>query len=135
LAYSSHTFASHAPAPESRPPIRVLLAIPSRLERLGWSIVIRNQNDLQLVGDFGSFAGALAFLRRNPADVALIDEALLAPKHCERLREEAARLGCRILLVAKHPLNEEPDYSRYSFASACLLKGISASDLLSAIRG
>jgi hypothetical protein len=70
----------------------------------------------------------------NPADVVLIDEAILTPKRCERLRREAARLSCRFLLVTKHPVADALERSRYSFASDCLLKGLSGSDLLDAIR-
>jgi DNA-binding NarL/FixJ family response regulator len=135
LAYPSHTISNLHPAAESQPPIRVLLAISSRLERLGWSIVVQNQNDLQLIGEFGALDAAFAFLLAHRADVVLIDEALLTPKYCKRLHRESTRLGCRFLLVANHPVDEGLGRSLYSFASDCLLKGLSASDMLAAIRG
>ena len=134
LAYSSHSVPEPDPVVASQLPIRVLLVISSRLERLGWSIVIQNQTDLELVGEFPAFDGALATLLANRADVVLIDEALLTPKRCDLLRRESARLGCRFLLVASYPIDEELGSGRYAFASDCLLKGISAPDLLAALR-
>lgn len=133
-----HSF--HA-APEPDPllapplPIRVLLAISSRLERLGWSIIVQSQNDLQLAGECGTFDSALALMLAHRVDVALFDQSLLSQKHCEQLVRDSARLGCRILLMTSYPIDEDLASGRYSFASDCLLKGVSAEDLLAALRG
>lgn len=114
--------------------VRVILVIRSKLERLGWSIVLETQTDVELLGQFGSVSEALAFLSAHPADVILIDEAALTPKHCEALRSQAVHGGPRFLLVTRHPVDETLEHSRYSFASDCLLKGVSAAELLAAIR-
>jgi DNA-binding NarL/FixJ family response regulator len=125
---------TEAPAAAASP-IRVILVISSRLERLGWSIVVDNQADMELSGQFDSVGKALAFLAAHPVDVALIDEAMLTPKHCEALRKHASQHASRFLLVSQHPVDESLESSRYSFASACLLKGIPAGTLLAAVRG
>ncbi len=114
--------------------IRVLLVISSKLERLGWSIVLENQDDMQVLGQFADPDQALASLAANSIDVLLIDEALLAPKHCERLRRDVLRRNSRVLLVSNHPLDDELERTRYSFASGFLLRGACAADLLAAIR-
>jgi hypothetical protein len=123
-----------APA-AAAPPIRVILVISSKLERLGWSIVVEGQADMELLGQFGSLGEALRFLSAHRVDVALIDEAMLTPRHCDALRRHAAQRLSRFLLVARHPVDETWETSRYSFASGCLLKGITAGSLLAAIRG
>lgn len=115
--------------------VRVLLVISSKLERLGWSIVLENQDDMQVSGQFGEVDEALACLAANSIDVLLIDEALLTPKHCERLRRDVVRRKSRVLLVTNHPLDEELKRTRYSFVSGFMLKGVAAVDLLAAIRG
>lgn len=115
-------------------PIGVILILSSKLERLGWSIVVESQADMKLLGQFATLNGALDFLEGHGADVALVDEAMLTPKRCEALRRLAAGGGPRMLLVARHPIDDAIRQSRYGFASSWLLKGISAEDLLAAIR-
>jgi DNA-binding NarL/FixJ family response regulator len=115
-------------------PIRVVLVIRSKIERLGWSIVLETQTDLELLGRFSSVSAALAFLAAHPADAVLIDEAALALKDCEALRRLAAQGRPHFLMITRHPFDEAQERSRYSFASAFLLKGVCAADLLAAIR-
>jgi DNA-binding NarL/FixJ family response regulator len=115
-------------------PIRVVLVIRSKLERLGWGIVLGTQTDLDLLGQFGSVGAALAFLAAHPAHVVLIDDAVLTPKDCDALRHLAAEGGPRFVLVVRHPVDEALEGSRYSFASECLLKGVSAAELLASLR-
>jgi len=112
----------------------VILVIRSKLERLGWSIVLGTQTDLDLLGQFGSVGAALAFLAAHPAHVVLIDDAVLTLRDCEVLRRLAADGGPRFVLVVHHPVDEAVEPSRYSFASHCLLKGVSAAELLASLR-
>lgn len=118
----------------SAEPISVVLILSSKLERLGWSIVVESQADMNLLGQFATLNGALDFLESHPADVALVDEAMLTPKQCDAMRRLAAGGGPRILLVARHAIDDAIRLSRYAFASSWLLKGISADGLLAAIR-
>lgn len=111
-------------------PIRVALVLASKLERLGWGIVVGNQEDMQLVGEFASLTPALAFLMTENVNVALVDETMLTPKVCESMRELLSSSGLRLLLLARHPV--EP--ARYPFVAGCLLNGVTADDFLAAIR-
>ncbi|MGB6133145.1 MAG: hypothetical protein WCC14_17875 [Acidobacteriaceae bacterium] len=135
MAHPTHRLPEPDSSLVSAAPIRILLVISSKLERLGWSIVLENQDDMQVHGQFAEFDEALARLTADSIDVVLIDEVLLTPKHCEALRSAVMRHKSRVLLVTKHPLDEGLERTRYSFVSDFLLKGISAADLLAAIRG
>ena len=135
VAQSSHSLSTKSEAAEaSAPGLSVVLVISSRLERLGWSIVIENQQDMQILGQFSSCADARSFLAGHTARVVVVDEAMLSQEDCAAFRQYAAGHRTRFLLVAPHPLEEPISESRYSFASQCLLKGVSANDLLGAIR-
>lgn len=89
---------------------------------------------MQVLGQFADLEEALACLAAKSIDVVLVDEELLTPKHCEVLRSAVVRRKSRVLLVTKHPLDEGLERTRYSFVYDFLLKGVSAADLLAAIR-
>jgi DNA-binding NarL/FixJ family response regulator len=115
--------------------IRVALIISSKLERLGWSIVLESQPDMEIVGQFSSWTAALTLLEQESVDVALIDEAMLTPKACEQLlARPQTHSGPRFLMMAQHPIDPAVAELRYAFVSRHLLKGLSAADLLAAIR-
>lgn len=111
-----------------------MLIIASRLERLGWSIVLERQDDIHVVGQFWRCREAFEVLRASPPDVVLIDEILVTPEDCARLEIDAAETGTRFLVVTPHPVEEYLPGSHCSFASECLLKGLPADELLAAIR-
>jgi DNA-binding NarL/FixJ family response regulator len=115
-------------------PIRVALILSSKLERLGWGIVVDGQEDMQVVGQFSSLASAFALLKTDAADVVLVDETMLTPKACDAIRRHSPAKRPRFLVIARHPVEGAQEESRYSFASRYLLKGLSAADLLDAIR-
>jgi DNA-binding NarL/FixJ family response regulator len=121
-------------APGSDAPIRVALILSSRLERLGWGIVVESQADMQVVGQFSTLKPALAFLMTDPVDVALVDEAMLTPKICESIRAVLPGTWPRFLMLARHPVDRTLARARYPFVSGCLLNGVTADDFLDAIR-
>jgi hypothetical protein len=127
FSQSSH----HATAaPGSPAPIRVALIFSSKLERLGWGIVVSSQADMQVVGQYSAPGPALPFLTANRVDVALVDESLLTPAVCASIAKILAAGGPRFLLLARHSV----DRSRYPFISGCLLNGVTAADFAAAIR-
>jgi DNA-binding NarL/FixJ family response regulator len=115
-------------------PIRVALILSSKLERLGWGIVVDSQEDMQVVGQFSSLPPALAFLATEHVDVALVDEAMLTPKTCESIRAMLSGGGPRFLMLARHPVDCTMARARYPFVSRCLLNGLTGADFLEAIR-
>jgi DNA-binding NarL/FixJ family response regulator len=115
-------------------PIHVAIVIASKLERLGWSIVVDSQEDMAVAGQFSSFDAALAFLGNHSADVALVDEAMLVPGAWEALGRLSRRRMPRLLILAQYP-PENPLRNPHSpVVSRHLLKGLPAADLLAAIR-
>jgi DNA-binding NarL/FixJ family response regulator len=55
------------------PPVRVLLVDDSPWQREGWSVLLGSQVDLEVVGEAGDGARALAQCRKQPVDVVLMD--------------------------------------------------------------
>jgi DNA-binding NarL/FixJ family response regulator len=115
-------------------PIRVAIILSSKLERLGWAIVIDSQADMQVVGQFPVLTPALAFLTTAPVDVALVDETMLTPKVWDAIRKHTYASRPRFLVIAQHPVDASPVAPNFPLSSLCLLKGVSATDLLAAIR-
>jgi DNA-binding NarL/FixJ family response regulator len=135
LSQPAHRSPRTAPAAAPAPPIRVLLALSSPLERLGWSIVLDGQPDIRVLAQPSDCRATLAFLAANPVDVVLLDDLILAPGDCENLlRFCSPPHAARFLLLSSHPIGHASQDLHFAFASRCLLKGVSAPDLLRAIR-
>ena len=122
-------------APPTPNPIRVVLAMASELDRLAWSIVIGNQEDMDLLAAPASCRQFLEILKSPAPDVVLIDEDIL--HQCGR----QALLVCaglphssHFILVAMHQPDFSSEPSQFPFIQTRLLKGVSATDLLKTIR-
>jgi DNA-binding NarL/FixJ family response regulator len=115
-------------------PIRVALVLASKLERLGWGIVVDGQADMQMVGQFASLESALPLLAQEAADVALVDEDLLTAKIGESMGAALSRGGPRFVLLARHSVDGMLARARYPFVAGCLLQGAATEDFLAAIR-
>jgi len=114
--------------------IRVAIVIASKLERLGWSIVVDGQQDMAVAGQFSSLAAALVFLSSHDVDVALVDEALLTPSGWDALGNVPQGRLPRLLLLARHPAENPFAEARHPLILRRLLKGLPAAELLAAIR-
>lgn len=55
------------------PTIRVLIADDSPQQRAGWRMILESQPDIEIVGEAGDGARALAIVRREPTDVVVLD--------------------------------------------------------------
>jgi DNA-binding NarL/FixJ family response regulator len=116
-------------------PIRVVIAMAAELERMGWGIIVSNQSDMRLIAQAASCSEVLKLLKAQRADVTLIDEAMLGPHQCKDLREYSRQpRSSRFILVAPHEKDYSLEQSPYAFTHAYLLKGVSATELLSTIR-
>ena len=62
-----------SPKRAARPPVRVLLVDDSPWQREGWALLLGSQSDVEVVGQVGDGAQALAHLRTQQADVVLMD--------------------------------------------------------------
>lgn len=127
--------AQSAKTPDGSTPIRVVLALASELDRWAWSIVIGNQEDMELVATPSSGHQVFEALSSHAADVLVLDEEILGSCDQRALLERTGRLHASgLILVTTH----QPDYSiepsQYPFLHTRLLKGFSAPKLLDAIR-
>ncbi len=55
------------------PAFRVLIADDSPQQRAGWRMILESQPDIEIVGEAGDGARALAIVRREPTDVVVLD--------------------------------------------------------------
>jgi len=102
---------------------------------MAWSIVIANQDDMELVATPATSKQFLDALNSHAPHVILADEDILNRCDQQALLASAARLRpSRLILVAMH----QPDYSiepsPFPWIHARLLKGVSAPELLETIR-
>ncbi len=115
-------------------PIRILLAMAAELDRMAWSIVINHQKDMDLVAATSSSRQLLRLLKLHAPDVVLLDEALLDLCPPGALLACARKTASRFVLFAMH----QPDYSlepsRLPPIHSRLLKGVTAPELLRAVR-
>jgi DNA-binding NarL/FixJ family response regulator len=89
---------------------------------------------MEVVGQFSSFSPALAFIASHSVDVAVIDDMVLTPAAWEALEKLTHRRLPHLLMMARHRVDTNSDPSVHSLVSRRLLKGLSAAELLVAIR-
>jgi DNA-binding NarL/FixJ family response regulator len=127
-------------APE-RAPVRLLLVDDSAWQREGWTLLFGSQPDLDVVGQAGDGAQALALLRKEHVDVVLMDiqmprvNGLVATERI--LGDEKVRgLGAppRIILLANVDLDDHVAAAAQAGAYAVLYKDTDPEALFSVIR-
>lgn len=124
-----------------RPPVRLLLVDDSEWQRAGWALLLGSQPDLEVVGQAGDGAQALALLRREPVDVVLMDiqmprvNGLIAT---ERILGDAQVLdqgrAPRIILVANVDLEDHVADAAVAGAYAVLYKDTEPEVLFEVVR-
>lgn len=119
----------------------MLLVDDSQWQREGWAVLFGSQPDLEVVGQAGDGAQALAFLRRELVDVVLMDinmprvNGLVAT---ERIlgdeRVLANGRAPRIILVANVDLDDHVPAAAIAGAYAVLYKDAEPEALFDVIR-
>lgn len=125
----------------SRAPVRMLLVDDSAWQREGWAVLFGSQPDLEVVGQAGDGAQALAFLRRQLVDVVVMDiqmprvNGLVAT---ERILADEAVLANgpapRIILVTGVDLDDHVPAAAVAGAYAVLYKDAEPEALFDVIR-
>ena len=122
-------------------PVRVLLVDDSPWQREGWALLLGSQADLEVVGQVGDGAQALAALRRVRVDVVLMDiqmprvNGLVATERI--LGDEQVRvLGAppRVVRVTNMDLDDHVAAAAQVGAYAVLYKDTEPEALFSVIR-
>lgn len=125
----------------TRGPVRMLLVDDSPWQREGWALLFGSQPDLEVVGQAGDGAQALAFLRQQLVDVVLMDiqmprvNGLVATERI--LGDEAVRANGpapRIILVTGVDLDDHVPAAALAGAYAVLYKDAEPEALFDVVR-
>ena len=121
--------------------LRIAIVDDSRSQREGWALLLGSQPDLEVVGQAGDGAQALALARREPLDVLLMDiqmsrvNGLVA---AERIRGDVQvrELGRapQIVLVTAVDLDDHVPAAAVAGAYAVLYKDVEPEALFETLR-
>jgi DNA-binding NarL/FixJ family response regulator len=115
--------------------IRVLICDDQALVRAGFRAILELQNDIQVVGEAQNGAEAVALAERRSPDVILMDIRMPVLDGVDATRRlVAAGSPARILVLTTFDLDEYVHAAIRAGASGFLLKDVTPSKLLDAIR-
>ena len=115
--------------------IRVLLVDDQSLLRLGFRMVLETQPDIEVVGEAGDGAQAVAMTRRLHPDVVVMDVRMPVLDGIQATRQiVAAGSAARVLVLTTFNLDEYVFAALRAGASGFLLKDVPPADLLTGIR-
>jgi DNA-binding NarL/FixJ family response regulator len=120
---------------QSRPGrVSVLLVDDQPLLLLGFRLVLEAQADIDVVGEAGNGAQAVAMTRALRPDVVLMDVRMPVMDGILATREIVASGASRVLVLTTFDLDEYVYAALRAGASGFLLKDVPPADLLSGIR-
>lgn len=115
--------------------IRVLLVDDQSLLRLGFRMAMETQPDIEVVGEAGDGAVAVAMTRALRPDVVLMDVRMPNTDGLEATQQiVAAGFSSRILVLTTFNLDEYVYAALRAGASGFLLKSVPPADLFTGIR-
>jgi DNA-binding NarL/FixJ family response regulator len=115
--------------------IRIAVAATQAADRLGLTIIIDSQPDMEVIAQTGVVQDAIELVFAHVPDLTLIEASLVDAGVAEalgRLREAHPR--SRILVYAMYEAEESVQRALRAGADGCVLKGTAHRDLLQAIR-
>ncbi len=117
--------------------IRVLLADDQALIRAGFRVLVEAADDLEVVGEAADGAAAVDLVRRQRADVVLMDIRMPGMDGLEATRRISADedlAGVKIIILTTFETDEYVYRALRAGASGFLVKDTEPADLLQAIR-
>ncbi|MGH9129345.1 MAG: response regulator [Acidimicrobiales bacterium] len=117
--------------------IRVLLADDQVLVRAGFRVLVDSAEDLEVVGEAGEGAAALALARSARADVVLMDIRMPGMDGLEatrRIGTDEDLAGVKVIILTTFEADEYVFEALRAGASGFLVKDTEPADLLAAIR-
>jgi DNA-binding NarL/FixJ family response regulator len=116
-------------------PVSILLADDQELLRMGFRMVLEAQPDLEVAGEAGDGAQAVALVAELEPDIVLMDVRMPTMDGVEATRRIVAGGGrSRVIILTTFDLDEYAYAALRAGASGFLLKDAPPADLLSAIR-
>ena len=114
--------------------IRVVVADDQELVRSGFAMILDAQPDIEVVGEAGDGAEAVALTRALRPDVVLLDVRMPVMDGIEAARLVSAEGRSRILMLTTFDVDEYVYDALYAGASGFLLKDVRRDDLVHAVR-
>ena len=114
--------------------IRVVVADDQELVRSGFAMILDAQPDIEVVGEAGDGAEAVALTRALRPDVVLLDVRMPVMDGIEAARTVSAHGVSRILMLTTFDVDEYVYDALYAGASGFLLKDVRRDDLVHAVR-
>ncbi|MGA2326968.1 MAG: response regulator transcription factor [Bryobacteraceae bacterium] len=115
--------------------IRTMVVSTQAADRLGLTIMIDSQPDMEVIAQTGSTQDAVELLFAHIPDLTLIEASLVDDGVAEalgRLRQQHPK--SRVLVYAMYEAEESVQRALRAGAEGCVLKGMAHCDLLQAIR-
>src|SRR5262245_47645886 len=117
--------------------IRVVVADDQVLVRSGFTMLLSGEPDIEIVGEAGNGAEAVALAARERPDVLLMDVRMPVMDGLEatrRIAGDASLASTRVLILTTFDLDEYVHEALRAGASGFLLKDTLPVDLLNAVR-
>ncbi|WP_406185124.1 response regulator [Streptomyces sp. NBC_01006] len=114
--------------------IRVVVADDQELVRSGFAMILDAQEDIEVVGEVGDGAAAVAAVRELRPDVALLDVRMPVLDGIEACRTISAGTSCRTVMLTTFDSDEYVYEALHAGASGFLLKDVRRDDLVHAVR-
>jgi len=117
--------------------IRVVVADDQVLVRSGFTVLLSGEADIEVVGEAGNGAEAIALAASERPDVVLMDVRMPVMDGIEatrRITDDASLGGTRVIILTTFDLDEYVHEALRAGASGFLLKDTLPVDLLNAVR-
>jgi DNA-binding NarL/FixJ family response regulator len=115
--------------------IRVVVADDQALVRGGFRAILSAHPEIEVVGEAGSGAEAVALVAATAPDVALVDVRMPETDGIEATRRiTASGSSCRVLMLTTFDVDEHVYDAFRAGATGFLLKTVSPEDLMAAVR-
>jgi len=116
-------------------PITVLLVDDQPLLRMGFRLILEDEDDLHIVGEASDGAEAVRLVRELNPEVVLMDVRMPVLDGIEATRAiTASGASARIIILTTFDVDEYAFAGLQAGASAFLLKDVAPSELISAVR-
>lgn len=115
-------------------PIRVLLVDDQPLLRMGFSLILEDADDIEVVGEASDGVEGLALTQKLKPDVVLMDVRMPNMDGIEATRRICAETCSKVIILTTFDLDEYAFSGLRAGASAFLLKDVEPDELTRAVR-
>ena len=114
--------------------IRVVLADDQELVRSGFAMILNAQPDIEVAGEAGDGAAAIAAVGEHDPDVVLLDIRMPGLDGIEAAKAVCAQTRTRAIMLTTFDQDDYVYDALYAGASGFLLKDVRRDDLVHAVR-